>query len=340
MIRLSSGSGSGSGSVVVSFYFILLLIPYFKIFRLSSHASCYFPNGTDINAPFPEEVYLPCDSGDEFSMCCALNRNYPDKCRSDGMCFSTYDQNIWRDACTDRSWNSSTCVKLCDSGIGNEISPFQELSLQLNYQSVLILLGVMQGQYIEGQDLDLAGNTHTVTPCDNGSYCCGNGTHSEACCKEGKGLFVVDGKAVRLNPDVVTKTASTSLTKTKPSSTATPTLSDSLGRPAASAQVSPVGSLSSSTSSASSAAKSSNKTGAIVGGTVGGIAVLILLIGITFFLKRRGFGHRSHQPLGIASKGDKGHEIYEVSESHGNSEMSAGHPLHELGDARTRHEMQ
>lgn len=53
-----------------------------------------------------------------------------------------------------------------------------------------------QGQYIAGSIFDLASDTTTVTPCENGSYCCGNGTIGDACCREGKGLFVSNGEAV------------------------------------------------------------------------------------------------------------------------------------------------
>ena len=93
-------------------------------FSSKSYANCYFPNGTDVNALLSTDVYQPCNAGDDVSMCCALNRPYPDKCRSDGLCFSTYDLNIWRDSCTDRSWESSSCVKLCDSGTGNGIASY------------------------------------------------------------------------------------------------------------------------------------------------------------------------------------------------------------------------
>lgn len=81
-------------------------------------AGCYFPNGTDRNAFEVTDIYQPCDPGDADSMCCALNRQDPDKCRSDGLCYSLFDGNIWRESCTDRSWKSSKCLKLCDAGIG------------------------------------------------------------------------------------------------------------------------------------------------------------------------------------------------------------------------------
>lgn len=59
---------------------------------------------------------------------------------------------------------------------------------------------MIQGQYVAGSHMDRAANDMTVTDCENGSYCCGNGTIADTCCQEGKGLFVLDGKAVSEPP--------------------------------------------------------------------------------------------------------------------------------------------
>lgn len=76
-------------------------------------ANCYFPNGTDANQGQENDVYLPCNPGDPVSMCC----NVGDQCRSDGLCLSIwYDNNVWRDMCTDETWQSPSCVKLCIEG--------------------------------------------------------------------------------------------------------------------------------------------------------------------------------------------------------------------------------
>lgn len=121
MIRSHSGPGPGPGSGPAFCRSFLLLIIVFRIFWSSAFAACYYPNGRDKNLRFSREVYQPCDSGDEHSMCCALNRAYPDRCRSDGLCFSVVDLNVWRDSCTDPTWKSSSCVQLCNSGIGIQI---------------------------------------------------------------------------------------------------------------------------------------------------------------------------------------------------------------------------
>lgn len=98
---------------------ILLLIGLSGRFWSVAHAKCYLPDGTDRNAGLAQEDYQPCDPGDDFSMCCATNREVnPDRCRSDGLCYATYDTNVWRESCTDQSWESPKCFKLCNSGIG------------------------------------------------------------------------------------------------------------------------------------------------------------------------------------------------------------------------------
>ena len=115
---IKSRSISNSSLILVYSRFLILLISVFNLFYSSSRAACYYPNGSDLNARLDQEVYQPCDPGDEHSMCCALNRPFPDKCRNDGLCYSTYDSNVWRDGCTDPTWKSSSCVKLCVSGEG------------------------------------------------------------------------------------------------------------------------------------------------------------------------------------------------------------------------------
>ena len=111
-----------------SHWWAVYLFFYCHGFSFKAFASCYLPNGTDINALFSKEVNQPCDAGDEESMCCALNHPYSEKCRSDGLCLSNSDGNIWRESCTDRSWKSPKCIKLCDSGIGREIRSRGEIS--------------------------------------------------------------------------------------------------------------------------------------------------------------------------------------------------------------------
>ncbi len=84
-------------------------------------AACFLPNSTDRNSIGDGHGgdYLPTGFGssvDNFQMCCATNgRAVPDIPRKDGLC-----QNlaaIWRESCTDPTWESPSCIKLCIDGI-------------------------------------------------------------------------------------------------------------------------------------------------------------------------------------------------------------------------------
>lgn len=74
------------------------------------NAACYYPNGTDRNRGFPSDTYFPINPGDDFSMCCS---HLGDKPRSDGLCANSDASVIWRESCTDRTWQSPKCIKLC-----------------------------------------------------------------------------------------------------------------------------------------------------------------------------------------------------------------------------------
>ena len=107
MARLISIVYPGSASCRRFF----LLINIFGTFFSSTYATCYFPNG-EIQI---DENYQPCHPDHENSMCCRTDDN---QCRPDGLCLDLGTSLIWRESCTDPSWNSSSCVKLCSSGLG------------------------------------------------------------------------------------------------------------------------------------------------------------------------------------------------------------------------------
>ncbi|KAG6989931.1 vanadium chloroperoxidase [Physcia stellaris] len=149
--------------------------------------SCYFPNGTDANRLNPSNPqYRPCNAGDPVSMCCHIG----DECRSDGLCLSTwFDNNIWRDFCTDKTWQDRACIKLC-------------------------VTGTMARSYANNP-LQRADTSVTVTPCGDGSYCCGNGTKAANCCDRNNGLFIDKaGNAVRTDPSAASSHASASSSET------------------------------------------------------------------------------------------------------------------------------
>lgn len=67
--------------------------------------------------------YSPCNNGDEHSMCCAAGQ---DTCRIDGLCYYNGEvkgsKGVFRDGCTDPTWESPSCVKLCLDGTCKQTS--------------------------------------------------------------------------------------------------------------------------------------------------------------------------------------------------------------------------
>lgn len=130
MIRPRSSSDPGSALGRAFF----LLVKFFGLFCSSTYATCYFPNG-EIRI---DETYQPCNPNQEYSMCCRTDYN---ECRSDGLCLDLTSSRIWRESCTDPTWNSSSCVKLCHSGLGILRSNTGENEIMLMYDKCLALKG-------------------------------------------------------------------------------------------------------------------------------------------------------------------------------------------------------
>lgn len=94
----------------------VLILGGFEILSWCSltDAACYFPNGIDMKIPDKTFDFSLCDSSTEFSMCCAVGND----CRPDKLCFMNSTGLVYRKGCTDPTWTSPSCVKLCYSGIG------------------------------------------------------------------------------------------------------------------------------------------------------------------------------------------------------------------------------
>lgn len=103
----------------------IVLYGSISIFSSSVAASCYLPNGTDSNNGLPVDLYRPCDRSNEHSMCCRTQDRDP--CRNDGLCFDARNNDIWRGSCTDPTWESPACIKLCVKGIGTLLLAFDVL---------------------------------------------------------------------------------------------------------------------------------------------------------------------------------------------------------------------
>lgn len=229
---------------------------------------------------------------------------------------------------------------------------------------LLMLNGVIPGQYGFNRVKILNNDTIPVTSCNDGSWCCGNGTLGEACCEANNGLFLINGSAVRLNLDSpssstvrIASEASSSITRetwSMPPSIASLSSPNPIGPLASTTSSSGVltsstrdpASLETPTSStpdvSSSPKKSSNNTGVIVGGAISSVFLAALIIGIAFLLWKRhkrpnlsGHGHET-----LEGKKDKTtHGLPEALGDCGGTEMNATPPIRELDPSATYHEI-
>src|ERR1700753_2648396 len=90
----------------------LIILLYFTLTFSRALEQCYNPDGTPASSQ-----YQPCSSGRP-SMCCALNRTSSliNVCRSDNLCADVDNNTLWRESCTDQTWENPACLKLCVEG--------------------------------------------------------------------------------------------------------------------------------------------------------------------------------------------------------------------------------
>lgn len=134
----------------------------------------------------------------------------------------------------------------------------------------------------------------TITPCEDGSYCCGNGTFAQPCCDQKEGVFMVNGDAIpyaQFNP------APSTSTEANLQSSASPTLTTSLSGTSLPSNTStsavtpsslsnfPPGTSPPPGSSAQSAALTSSFR--VIAASVCGICASVLLIGALVFILRK-----------------------------------------------------
>ena len=183
---------------------------------------------------------------------------------------------------------------------------------------------------IEGLVDNQVNTDYTVTPCNDGSYCCGNGTVADNCCKENRGLYLSGGKAlVREASFSASDINSSSPLEATPSSSSSAALSlhqsfGSLTSIASSVSSSLSRSVSSPSTliSLSAAAKSSNQTGAIVGSAIGAAAAAALITGIVFLVRLRRIKHQQPPERDDFMKSNATH-----------FELAANGPVPELEDS-------
>jgi len=88
--------------------FYTLLILFVRIPFIFAQQACYWPDGTQVTPQNNRYNFTACFEGD--SQCCANG----EVCLSNGLCFSGPQGQLYRGACTDRSWKTVSCPKYCD----------------------------------------------------------------------------------------------------------------------------------------------------------------------------------------------------------------------------------
>ena len=257
----------------------LLWITLFYLLILTTQADtgCFNPNGTNRNVGAPDvptgtSVYFPCNTVQPYSMCC---RN-SDKCLANGLCQQEGSDIIWRESCSDQTWRSDACVKLCVSETGMFCSLFDDLTRSTNSH----IYKAPQRHEADRLLFHLTGSDMQVLQCPDQSYCCAGGSNNATqCCEQGHGNWILDnGLVTNVNPNATSTTSSSSVTKTP-----APTHSSSSS---SSTPPNPTGAQAT-TQPSSSKSSSNNNIGAIVGGIVGGLVLLAIALSAILFLLRR-----------------------------------------------------
>ena len=88
---------------------VLLSLFFLQTSYVSAFVQCYYPDGS-IPTDF---TYVPCTSGN-MSACCIQSEG--DVCQPNGLCYYPPKAHNFRGACTDQTWASDACPKICISG--------------------------------------------------------------------------------------------------------------------------------------------------------------------------------------------------------------------------------
>lgn len=189
---------------------ILSLIAYHLSFlptAIATSLACYTPEGDSRNAQFNESdgyLYQPCNStGKPF---CILSKRIANTrrskffnvlcdragtdslgqsrhtCLANGLCQSSTGA-IWRESCTDPTWQDPACIKLFVNNTGYDGG---EISYDENGKPLTDV---------------------TVTLCDNKSLCYGE--DNRECCMQGQGVFIDTGTGEQNQTNPVVAPSST-----------------------------------------------------------------------------------------------------------------------------------
>ena len=108
--------------------FFLISLQFLLLTRAQQNVSCFFPNGVAIaDKTSHNDFYTACPTSagsDGSYMCCKTSSPFNDVCNEDGLCARQNDpslgdvQGLLRSSCTDPTWTSPSCLKLCVTGLG------------------------------------------------------------------------------------------------------------------------------------------------------------------------------------------------------------------------------
>ncbi len=174
-------------------------------------ADCFLPNSTDRNLLWDSQGsdYQPSGFGssiDDFQMCCATNnRAVPDTPRKDGLCQN--GGTIWRESCTDPTWKSPSCVKLCIDGISKSTRPLHPCHTRFRK---------LTGHYTDDEGDRRRDVDNRITQCPDQSYCCDH--RNTTCCQQGNGVWIEDGQPTTIKPKATQATTvlTTPISETAP----------------------------------------------------------------------------------------------------------------------------
>ncbi|KAL8896425.1 MAG: hypothetical protein Q9192_003105 [Flavoplaca navasiana] len=249
-----------------------ILLSTLSITYTAAATDCFVPNGTDRNVlpdVSPDSIeYVPCNQVNPFSMCC---RYGADECLPNGLCQGDAGDGrlpVWRESCTDPTWTSPFCLKLCIKGKtpnGPDCTYLEHV-----FRCPMCVLWKELIRQLD-DDTDVI-----VHECPDGGFCCGYNNNS--CCGTAEAQYIVDGQVTNVKPGSTTTTSSSSTSSSTSTSNAT-AITDQANSPA---------------TPQSNGNGGGTNVGAIAGGVIGGVVALALVGTAIWFFK----GRRKQQQYG------------------------------------------
>ncbi|KAF2740540.1 hypothetical protein EJ04DRAFT_572357 [Polyplosphaeria fusca] len=223
-------------------------------FFLRVDASCFYPDGE-----FPTDyIYAAC-SNDEGASCCRLSEG--DQCLSNGLCYNSWLDSMFRGGCSDQSWNSPNCFQHCKTG--DDTSSYDEL-----------------------------------VSCGGNRYCCSS--DSSTCCNDDSKVFTVDtGTVIKdfastasYTLPIETPTDAPAGTQTGDTGSVATTTANGSERPKATSSGATNSAAAATSTSGPSASETSThgiSKAALIAIAVAGVVVLIASIFLVWFFMRRSY---------------------------------------------------